>query len=748
MIGRLTLERFGKFAGVSFDFGPVTLFHGPNEAGKSTIFDALCFALCGYKKNYPGLERYGDSFSVRAEFTEPAPEPFLHTELSGIYAVKSDAVSLPKGEAKWLDRIKHSFFSGGLDPELMARDIDKVLNSTKRRQEEEGRKRALASAREGLERAKAELETAKAARAAADRTRTLLEAARARTAERRNERDACRRAVELGSARARLAEARHILARVERLRFLMSAPGAVDESAQAAALEEALKQSRLALAAAEAAMGQAGARAAQASERRATEEEAGREAERRGTTAREIADKLEPRSLPREIRERRAGAASILSLAFCALLALGAAALLYLSGRGWAPALSALSGGLAAGLILFTLLRRRVSRADEEECRQALSEARAEWARRMPGADPLPASDAREYWERLRALEAEAGRRAGLLEEARREEARARAAQSEAVRAYEAALAAVQRDQGTLAEWLQARGAASYRDYVERAAQASAQAREAEALRQELAAEAKRSGASGPDELAARARHDIESIEERWPEAAAAQAQGQVAESERLRQAEDALAQAADEEARLAAAWERESALAEKDRRGMLAALERAQEELAAAESACARDSLERAAEGIARDIFLDMARDSDAAFRGLSAAVERLYSLAAGGPGRDCALPSLNMEAAKVADSGGTLRAPAELSLGTRDLFYLACRLALAKSLGRERAVLVFDEAFKNLDRKRVLRALGMIAAFREETGWQLVFMTKDVDLADSLGTVFPSDQLRRYDL
>jgi uncharacterized protein YhaN len=141
------------------------------------------------------------------------------------------------------------------------------------------------------------------------------------------------------------------------------------------------------------------------------------------------------------------------------------------------------------------------------------------------------------------------------------------------------------------------------------------------------------------------------------------------------------------------------------------------------------------------------MARSSDSAFRGLSEAVESFYAPVAGGEGR-IRLGSLDEADARVRDAGGGERSPSQLSQGTRDLFYLACRLALAGSAGRERAVLVFDEAFKNLDRERTEKALKMIEDFRNRTGWQIVFLTKDEWLAESVMAVFPRGSVSRYSL
>ena len=38
---KLVLDHIGKFKNCHFDLNDVTIFHGPNEAGKTTIIDAL-----------------------------------------------------------------------------------------------------------------------------------------------------------------------------------------------------------------------------------------------------------------------------------------------------------------------------------------------------------------------------------------------------------------------------------------------------------------------------------------------------------------------------------------------------------------------------------------------------------------------------------------------------------------------------------------------------------------------------------
>jgi len=120
MILRLVIDNFGKFRGRSFDFGPVTLFSGRNEAGKTSLFDALFDALCSPRGNNDPARRlrarYGQDRKARLEFQGeeyaiPAPD-FLN-----LFAIRAGDLSLEIGSnSEWMNRVKANLFSGGIDP--------------------------------------------------------------------------------------------------------------------------------------------------------------------------------------------------------------------------------------------------------------------------------------------------------------------------------------------------------------------------------------------------------------------------------------------------------------------------------------------------------------------------------------------------------------------------------------------------------------------------------------------------------
>ena len=82
----LSITAFGPFADtqrVDFDAlaaGGLFLFHGPTGAGKTSILDAVCFALYG---RLPGAR--GGSRSLRSDHAAPGlrPEVVIETTLRG-----------------------------------------------------------------------------------------------------------------------------------------------------------------------------------------------------------------------------------------------------------------------------------------------------------------------------------------------------------------------------------------------------------------------------------------------------------------------------------------------------------------------------------------------------------------------------------------------------------------------------------------------------------------------------------------
>ncbi|MCL1818934.1 MAG: ATP-binding protein, partial [Spirochaetaceae bacterium] len=131
MIKSLRLESFGRFRGKTFAFAPATLFSGPNESGKTTLFDALFDALSSPKATTAAgkllAERYGRD---RQAFCEYSGEPLAiaAADFLNLFAVRSGEISLEiEQNSQWANRVKASLFSGGIDPQSIAAHLEKKI---------------------------------------------------------------------------------------------------------------------------------------------------------------------------------------------------------------------------------------------------------------------------------------------------------------------------------------------------------------------------------------------------------------------------------------------------------------------------------------------------------------------------------------------------------------------------------------------------------------------------------------------
>ena len=140
----------------------------------------------------------------------------------------------------------------------------------------------------------------------------------------------------------------------------------------------------------------------------------------------------------------------------------------------------------------------------------------------------------------------------------------------------------------------------------------------------------------------------------------------------------------------------------------------------------------EMEAYALAGEVFTEMSKDSSEAFKNLGAEVTTALKQAL--PASSAEFSAFDLETVKVADAGGELRPVESLSAGTRDLFMLAARIALARKARKAEeapALLVFDEPFYTMDAGRIKAALRLIANFHKETGWQIIILTKDPSIA-----------------
>jgi DNA repair exonuclease SbcCD ATPase subunit len=218
-----------------------------------------------------------------------------------------------------------------------------------------------------------------------------------------------------------------------------------------------------------------------------------------------------------------------------------------------------------------------------------------------------------------------------------------------------------------------------------------------------------------------------------------------------IRSLESERAALQDTRARLGRDRERAKEEADQERgsiRGSLAELPQRilarERDVAACRADLARMERARKAAAIARDLFAEIARDSDVLMEQLAAEIASTYGDLVGGP-RAVRLAAFDLQTARAVDAGGTQRSLDALSSGTRDLFLLAARLALAARSRSGRALIVLDEPFQAIDDDRAGRALSLLRRFQQQRDWQILLLSKDDAAAALLRSVFPEAEVHR---
>ena len=150
---------------------------------------------------------------------------------------------------------------------------------------------------------------------------------------------------------------------------------------------------------------------------------------------------------------------------------------------------------------------------------------------------------------------------------------------------------------------------------------------------------------------------------------------------------------------------------------------------------------LDRRAAALAAEYFGEIAADSSFQFGQLSREIAEMFDEFL--PGEESIkMKSLNKDGLLIKDGTGVYRSPDQLSSGTRDAFWLAARLVLArKARPEDHGIIVLDEPFHALDDDRMRRAVMLLKTFRDKTNWQLVFFTKDKPVVEAVKSAFSDE-------
>ena len=752
MLRAIHLKRFGMFSEKTFALGPVTVFSGANQSGKSTVFDAI--RIHAFQPGKRGKEnrdlygRYGEAAEAELDWNDAAPEMSDATFMN-LFAISGGDVSIDLG-GDWLSAVKKTLFAGGIDPRNLIALFEKTSSQ----------KGSLAHMKERSRLEKDRGEAEQRLDAQTGERERILAGLRGQAAQ---EADIKGVAARLGVAKgeetelaAEVASEEKVAERagLEEILGLLGRVGeserdqqdrrhlSVDRTAELDELEQALRSRETQ----HIRIGETLRGAAEKVETANTEAgRTGRELEVRKGWDEAVTLMENRRARFEELRFTKGLVRVVVAVG---LLAVGVGVLVFSAMAGWGVALLGVAGVLAGAMALLP------GWYDQWRLRRDLREL---WRGRAGGAIGLEEAQAVLNAGTIAAMVDALARVRAILERLRAD----REAKLVAVTEAEGALAETEREgnvirlafeaaQKEIKEWLeslQVKNRDEYRD------QLTAYQRGLKILAEgygRLENEREKGGFADNHTLKA-------DMERRLKDLDADGVPRRDISADRLRAQREKLKGSREDISRL----EREHHALDREKHGaaerLAGELGRLPEEIAAQGEALrglasrieALDA-DRLAAGLALELFREVAEDETAVLAELSAGVSSVFARLSGlTEAREAAvtLTGLDHGEIRALDRHGHLRAAKHLSSGARHLLYLALRLEMAR---RERhgrfALLCLDEPFAFLDPERQMETLQYLREFLEELDWQMILFTNDPAHASRVRAVFPD--CRSYDL
>ena len=745
MIKSLTLENFGRFHNKKFDFAPITFFSGNNETGKTTIFDAISVVISSPNKNsFIGKiinKRYGEGKIGKPDI-EGDPVSITDKDFLNLFAVRSGTISLDiEDNLQWMNQVKASLFSGGIDPKSIAKELENELGTKKAgsllREEKDykaelerrkNEKKNFESIRQ--ECFKEEKKIAQAENRLKQITEeismlTKLEEELEKSLYQQNLyqqakvlKDICDDAVDWQSNKDEQEKnARFTNEKYKEIEGQEAEASRIRKEADKAAILEQETKSQLV---------------------ECTGEKARYEAEKSrwdsaGNLAGLLKDSLVPREKLIQQKTSRIWKKPLLIIAGFSIVA-GCLAF-FLTSFGWGVLAAAL--GIAGICVVMSTKKQPYD--DTSALDKAISSAQNRWKKETGEDIGLHYDDIIDAFtsaiEKSRAAKAAYDVAAGRLSALDKE---ARARDIDKTRLNDEANAAQRR----LRELLDEAGVANVPEYAKKLGENQRIVKDGEEIYRKLKDALVEYNASSPVELERIIRFKLEEITGSITTEKELSPPELRAKKEKLEDTKRKLEILDREESECNGSlnWDQGTIQQRlKDLPEKIAACEKGIEEINKKLEEIKR---EFRAKKIAKELFDVVAEDSSLMFDELSREIGESFS-AITEAGRKVTMENFSMDDICVTDAQGSDLKKDRLSAGTRDAFLLAARLVLArKSLDSgSRAIIVLDDPFLTLDRPRTGRALLLLKEFHIATQWQLVFFTKDEETVKQARTVFGSD-------
>lgn len=754
MIRRLNLEKFGKFSGRALEFSPFTIVTGPNEAGKTTVFDALFDNLCEGDKNaivYKRLrERYGKDRLSSVEWAPGAEQPKYDAfAFLDIFAIRGGQVHIDaEQDGAWFRAFKSALFTAGIDPAEMAEALSKEGREAKNNR----RVKLLAAAEEEASSLKSALETEERRRGEvlageehirrlSARAQELREGAAGKEAELKEAKpayEAAKAGAELDRARKALAFLRELEALEARARelerFNEGALGVYD--ALAAVVDKTREE--LAQVKGQLAEKERGAAAAELSLAEASS--AAADLRKQGEQAVVLKAEIEKFTAEAAATVKTIVYWPLRAVIWGAGLALGAGLFFWLKGAAGA-AVALLVAALAGAVGWFAAAKNVAGLIDQGQNTALLSRLTDVWRNGGLDAELVRRDTVQGMLDALSSIIARSAASRETLLKNEAAAAQCGKEKGELLKKMESAEAARREAESAAQKWLSDNGVRSRDEYAARAAERAKAAAELDGRRETAGVMAAGRGCRDGKELKFRLQDEAELLERNGA------AQVPEAELKSLEAAFEKLREEAQgaKELLLRGEAELESVrkVAATKLEGIPESINRLSVELAAKESEAEDIRLMLEGYKLAAAVFGKIAGDSALKLNMLAGEVGGMVRTML--PDRTVEFKTFDIEGAAMKDARGEVLPLGSLSSGTRDLFMFAARLALALKTrviagGLTPALLLLDEPFYTLDHSRTVAALKLLGAFQKKTGWQIILLTKDPAVRAAAEAVVPA--------
>ena len=754
MIRKLRLEKFGKFSGRSFEFSPFTIVTGPNEAGKTTVFDALFDNLCEGDKNalvYRRLkERYGKDRLSSVEWAPGGEQPLYDAyDFLDIFAIRGGQIHIDaEQDGAWFKAFKSALFTAGIDPAEMAETLnkegreaknnrhikllaaaeDEALSLRKSLGTEEQRRRDVLAGEENIRRLAAKVQELREAAAEKD----------AELAEARPKFEAAKAGSELERALKALAFLRELEALEARAKELehfsdgaLGVYDALSDAVDKTKDEQAQLKGQLA-------EKERGVDAAALALEEASEADA--DLRRQGEQAGLLKAEIE--------KFTAEAAATVKKIVYWPLrlviwgAGLALASVLFFWLKGASGAIVALVVAALAGAVGWFAAAKNVSGIiDQGQNSALLSRLVDVWRNNGLDAELVRRDTVQGMSDALSAIAAKYAAAREALAKSEAVVVQCGKEKGELLKKAESVEAARRETEGAAQKWLADNGARSRDEYAARSAERAKAVSELEGRRETARAMAAGRGCQDIKTLKFRLQDETERLE-RSGAAQVPEAGLKILEAgfEKLREeAQGAKEQLLRGEAEL----ESVRKVAATKLEGIPENISRLSVELAAKEAEAEDIRLRLEGYKLAAAVFEKIAGNSAMKLNLLAGEVGGMVKTML--PDRAVEFRTFDIGGASMMDARGEMLPLGALSSGTRDLFMFAARLALALKArlgagGLAPAMLVLDEPFYTLDHARAGAALKLLGAFQEKTGWQIILFTKDPAIRSAAEAALPA--------